>query len=484
MAYEEYENENVTNISGYWYIPGDCKTLEDVKDKINLDNISYNKIDDNCVLCIGINDNKGKFDDYLASLISELYYVQSVSELYKENQDTSSEQNLDNRLKKMDVIDKIHDNIIFLKRLYFKGIYHLNRLAEYNSSQSDSVKVQGILDLDYVNEFYRDYYRDRYLYGYRYFYRYRDYYRYREYIEWYIFMLDNNIGIDLLEEYDDELIDTVLRQIFGNCSRTNINRLINIWTAIFCCELEIDNSNISYEKVLSDHILIDNINVLDKALGKSQTLCCMCYLQYNSKKEYDDLIKSTIRIRRFAELLSRNKILKKEYFDKKAVRCYSQMWIDQLNTQYFSLSCAPDTEKREKYYIIAENLLNLCQNHSKYEPAVFNEEMRYYYNDGLSDYVRYSDVKSKFDKSSINKMFSCCERKLLTIVEEHRKNSKLNGKVVHICIKYSPCEICHRALFSYEKDGIEFEIIAPGDRRNRSKYSDIDKKIKSILKTN
>ena len=81
-------------------------------------------------------------------------------------------------------------------------------------------------------------------------------------------------------------------------------------------------------------------------------------------------------------------------------------------------------------------------------------------------------------------MFSCCERKLLTVVEKHKEDSGLDNKVVHICIKYSPCEICHRALISYEKNGIMFEIITPRDRGNRSKYLEIDAEVKKILKSN
>lgn len=56
--------------------------------------------------------------------------------------------------------------------------------------------------------------------------------------------------------------------------------------------------------------------------------------------------------------------------------------------------------------------------------------------------------------------------------------SNLKGKVVHICIKYSPCLICHRALVSYEKFGVEFEIITPENQRSQKKYSEIDKVIK------
>ena len=467
MNNKENKNKNIEDVKVCWYIPA----LEEAKASIDLDNICYNKIADSCVLCIEINDKDGKFDDYLASLISELYYVQSASEIYMEIQDESK---LDNRLNELDLIDEIHDNIIFLKRLYFKGLYYLNSLAKCEKSQSDLLKVREDSNVKYIKHFYEEY---LYLY-------YRNRNRYRYIIEQFIY---EYFDIYLFEEYDVDSINKALRHRFGNASRTVINQLINIWTAIFCCELEIDNCDIDVEKVLSDNILIDNINAVDEALGKNQIQCCMCDCQ-TSKEEYDNLKKSTIEIRRFIEILSKNSTLKENYFGKKSRRCYSQMWIDKCKTQYFSLSCAPETEKTTEYYKIAEYLLNLKQKHSKYEPSFCNEEMRYYYSYESSDYIKYSDIikditlKDKIKQSWINMMFSCCERKLLTKVEEYKKESELNSKVVHIFIKYTPCEICHRALIAYEKDKIEFEIIAPKDRRDQSKYSQIDKELKRVKK--
>lgn len=458
------DNENIINYGGYWYIP----VSEEVKDRINLDNISNKKIE--------INDKDGRFDDYLASLISEVYYVQSASEIYMETQDESE---LENKLNELDLIDEIHDNIIFLKRLYFKGVYYLKRLAECDKSQPDLSRERENSNVDDVKYFYEDYlhYRDYHRYI-----PYRISHRYIYYIEWFIY---EYFDIYLFEEYDDDSINRALRRRFGNASHTVINQLINIWTAIFCCELEIDNCDISAQKVCSDNILIDNINAVDEALGRNQIQCCMCYLQ-TSKKEYNILKKSTIRIRRFTEILYMDKELKKEYFDKKSKRCYSQMWIDKHRPQYFSLSCSTRTEEKRKYHEIADCLLNRILNHAKYEAITCSKEMRYYYSDGSSDYVKKSDIDEIKDKTVTDNekdmMFSCCERKLLTKVEEYKNKPELDGKVVHIFIKYAPCKICHRALSAYEKDNIKFEIIAPKDRRKESKYLMIDKKIESILK--
>ena len=77
-------------------------------------------------------------------------------------------------------------------------------------------------------------------------------------------------------------------------------------------------------------------------------------------------------------------------------------------------------------------------------------------------------------------MFSCCERKLLIEIDKRKDYPKLQGKIVHICIKYEPCQICCRALNLYAGAGVAFEIIAPKSRKNQ-KYEQIDKKIKNFL---
>lgn len=54
--------------------------------KIESHSILLKKINNN-VICIGINNEEGRFDDYLASIISELFYVQSLSKVFKDNKD-------------------------------------------------------------------------------------------------------------------------------------------------------------------------------------------------------------------------------------------------------------------------------------------------------------------------------------------------------------------------------------------------------------
>ena len=450
----ERDGEDVIN-KGYWYIPKN--------DISEIDNISYKDIKEIPKLRININDNDGNFDDYLASLILELPYIQSVSNLYRDNED---EYILEEKIQTFDNIDKIHNDIIFIKRLFYKGLYHLNKLKENINSEQKFEENEDIFD-------YIDFY-----------YFYRRYFDYSHYDEFYsfspFFYFGNIFGIDILLEYDDDFIERYFKNQFGYLSEDDVNNLINVWGAVFCIELNIKNANIDPEYIFGNKILNINIDAVDQELGSKQIQCCLCYRIFN-KNSYEDFIANTPRIFRFISYLTKNKELKQQYFDKKAKRCYSQMWIDGCETQYFALSCGPSIEKEKEYYKIAEEILNSFQNHSKYESALCTDEMRYYYSNHEKDYVTYYAIKSNELGLPLAMMFSCCERKLLTIVEKYRNQGYLDYKTVHMCIKYSPCLICDRGLNSYEKNGVNFEIIAPGNRMDKNKFLEIDKKIKDML---
>ena len=441
------DGEDVIN-KGYWYIPKN--------DISEIDGISYRDIKEISQLQIDINDNDGNFDDYLASLILELPYIQSVSKLYRDNKD---EYGLEEKLQRLDNIDKIHNDIVFIKKLFYKGLYHLNKLKENINSEQNFEENEDIFDyIDFYYFFYNEFYRFWYMYR---------------------FDLRNIFGINILLEYDD-FVERYLKNRFGNLSVDDVNNLINVWVAVFCIELNIKTATTDPEYIFGNNILKNNIDAVELELGSKQIQCCLCYKIFN-KKSYEDFIAKTPRIFRFVSYLTRNKKLDKEYFNQNSRRCYSQMWIDGCETQYFALSCGPFIEKEMKYYKTAEEILNSFQNHSKYESVLCTDEMRYYYSNQENDYVTYSGVKSNQVGLPLAIMFSCCERKLLTIIEKYNNKEFLSHKTVHMCIKYSPCQICDRGLNAYEKKGVKFEIIAPGNRMDKNKFSKIDKTIKDIL---
>jgi hypothetical protein len=482
------KQENITNIKGHWYVPVVPENINE-KDKTKLGKRSNKKPDNmdsdnimsgeegNFFCCIEINDEKEEFDDYLASLISELYYIKSVSKYKQKNElkeyncieKIQNNSDFESILKKLNHIEQKHDDIVFIKRLYFKGVYYLNKLTD-SPLQSNMIEVRKYIKFihDYTQNYFRDYNRNK------------DENLYINMIikEW------EYIYINLLEKGVEEVIKEDLRgSLFSNFS-LHKKLLINIWTMIFYVELESGRDNIlgGIEDIRKD-IWLHGVRAVDCILCEIQRKCLMCYNLSNGK--YKEMKKFTERIRKFKRTLAKNKMLKNEYCARKAKRCYSQMWIDKEATQYFALSGAPNKKNITKYYEIAEKLLNMNQTHSKYRPAFFVKEMRYYYKDRLDGYITYSEVEGKkqlkdINDRDINMMFSCCERKLLIEIDKRKDYPKLQGKIVHICIKYEPCQICCRALNLYAGAGVAFEIIAPKSRKNQ-KYEQIDKKIKNFL---
>ena len=251
MENMERDGEDVIN-KGYWYIPKN--------DISEIDNIGYKDIKEIPYLRYDINDNDGNFDDYLASLILELPYIQSVSKLYRDNED---EYILEKKLQRLDNIDKIHNDIVFIKRLFYKGLYHLNKLKENINSEQKFEENEDIFD-------YKDFYY--------YFYDFsnNDFYHFP-----YMYDLSNIFGITNLLEYDDDFVERYFKNRFGNLSMDDVNNLINVWVAVFCIELNIKTATTDPDYIFENNILKDNIDAVEQELGSKQIQCCLCYRLFN-----------------------------------------------------------------------------------------------------------------------------------------------------------------------------------------------------------
>ena len=459
------KNENSTNLNGCWYFPIINKEHNEMKaDDNSLDIKSeLEKIEGYEVLPINIMNEKGKVDEYLADLISELWYVASFIKIY-----IDKEGFLDSKtMEKFEEVNEIHADIIFLKKVYFQEMYELNRLKRYVSSQSDSIYMEEYLlrVFEKYEERLRKYsfedskfspmlieLKNRYYYSY--------------------YPLRDQIYYDLKNSKVDK------KKVIEH-----INRTKGIWTMLYYIFI-VDATIFSLEdELVTYNNLVDRMNDIDKSFGNFQIQCCTC-LALSDATKYVNLMTHSDRIRSFKKLISSDSRLRKEYTGKKAKRCYSQMWIDNCSTQYFALSCGPDYGNAELYYETAKELLSQCINynsHCKYDPVLFTKEMRYYRSNRLGDYVEYNDVEKMLSIEELRQGFSCCERKLLTKVEELSGKNALDNKNVHIFVKYSPCIICERALDAYEKHGFNFEIIELEKYAGKkSKYLDLDIKIKKL----
>ena len=473
------KNQNTTNVNGWWYFPIINKKHNEVKGDDNSIDIKskHEKIEDYDVLHIDITNEKGEVDDYLSNLVSELFHVASFSRIYNDKEFLGNRAVLDKKMKELEYVNGIHEDIVFLKQVYFQEMNKLNRLEKFVNSQSDlSHKEEYLL---------------------------RIFKKYKERLERYSKNSDilsdkmqsrviklhkfrsefSYVGLHVLENREDsrglkEEKELVIKQI---------KRAKSIWNGVYLLIFNIINWEYLFDFIhdsIPDSVLVDEMKLIDKEFGKIQIQCCTC-LALSNATEYNNLMTHGDRIRSFKKLISSDSSLRKEYTGKKAKRCYSQMWIDDCSTQYFALSCGPDYGNAGLYYETAKELLSQCINynaHCKYEPVPFTKEMRYYHSDRKGDYVEYNDVEKMLSIEELRQGFSCCERKLLTKVEEIRGGDGLVNGNMHICVKYNPCKICDRALNAYEKKGINFEMIELEKYKGRnSKYLELDKKIKMCV---
>lgn len=500
--------DNHEKIEGYWYVPGSGEPEHNEEGNILTDKI---KLKGNRVK---ISNGDGKVDDYLASLISELFYVQAGTKIFEDSERDKDFCGLDEQLKELDDADKIHDDVIFLKKLFYKGIYSLEQVSRYEDGQLLAVFSTRLdREISEIISFY-GYFCDE-------FYWLKRRMRNRHYPDWLLnvalpgFFLERGFSWFIGDEeyrsvereqivwlrYICRIIHAVYDLMYVNSREINkdntvesddlgknisgesikklrldITCLINIWTAVFsvfCFELDADWSNISRKIIRIDKIVIENINAVDLALGEVQINCIMAFTD-SSKLHGDRLASAKDDLRILRLILSKcDTFFEYNFFGKKAKRCYGQMVIeDNKSTQYFSLSGSMKVEEKEarsRYYELAEKLLNensyiMKQYNVKYVAVHSSESMRFYYGYDPREYLEYSQVvkikeveeAQKKNGSFLSRSFSCCERKLLQVVDEPGKEIKT--KSIHIYVKYSPCEICKRALRAHKTLGFRIEV--------------------------
>lgn len=537
MNNQQYEDDNSRMVEGYWYIPVECENFErlEIEELRKLKRCKFGEIDGKRTLCIPVFNENGRFDDYLAGMILELFYVNTVSRAHTEckAEPYNIREIIDKSMKRIRGIAGGHTDVVVLKTLYYKGISYLKMLLSesFRSIYADQTPGKHEIGCGLM-EFYKDLYCN-----YIEIYHSRDYIlslpkipisiseqKYYEYLDRFYFGGEISyeeflkcigkrekrsifleipecsrwLGLILhritmrnpfikpeyqVDEYDyDNHIYRNLKSILGNYSHSDICILINIWTAIFCFGLGEFDCKLDPESIFKHTIIQENIYALERKFAEIEISYIKGYSatvtlnQEDSKNAFHAMLQETDllsrRLRIFKKILSMDRILKKQYFCTMSKRCYGQMWIDNSNIQYFALSCGPNTEEKTQYYSIAKLLLNSQQDHVKYEEACFDNEMRYYFGNSSSQYVTYASVlkKEKFiefrrnegykGRDPINRMFSCCERKLLVVVEKLICKSKLCGRKVHMCVKYKPCQICNRALNAYSDTGVKIDNIS------------------------
>lgn len=133
-----------------------------------------------------------------------------------------------------------------------------------------------------------------------------------------------------------------------------------------------------------------------------------------------------------------NELEKKVNLEKYAFEeliCYASMKIGSDNYMTFngienpSLQCDP---KRNKIINILKKLVG------NLHYVEISDETRYYTSN--NKYITFEQYKSANPKASMNRMFTCCERKLLA------KFIELEKDMVELAVTIPPCIFCERAI--------------------------------------
>ena len=137
-----------------------------------------------------------------------------------------------------------------------------------------------------------------------------------------------------------------------------------------------------------------------------------------------------------------------EKYAFKDLICYASMKIGSDNYMTFNGIENPSLQCEYKRNKII-NILNKLVSNLTYVPI--SNDVRYYTED--NEFITYQQFFDEKPKADMNRMFTCCERKLLVKFIEFGKDK------VELAVTMSPCEFCKRAIKSLNNDIEDNKII-------------------------
>lgn len=163
-----------------------------------------------------------------------------------------------------------------------------------------------------------------------------------------------------------------------------------------------------------------------------------------------------------SKYLDKIRELELKTFDKREVKCYGS--VRKNNIIYMTLNGVKDTdiEVNKENGCNLQKVVNILAEllEGDVEYVSISPDTRYYVNPEL--YINYSQFEnySQFKKSSedFNRMFTCCERKL--IAKMFSPECRDEGEIKLLISKY-PCVICSRTIEIVNKEKKKIEIIDP-----------------------
>ena len=216
-------------------------------------------------------------------------------------------------------------------------------------------------------------------------------------------------------------------------------------------------------------------------------LCLITDQQFNQVGEYDGI---NYFGKKFQKALRENQINSHSKFIKDKLNCYASVVYEK--EKYFSINGLDnDNEKPSsnkcKTIAILKDLLKKETKYSTIEYVPILDKTRYYFDKQSDCYISYDEFKKNGTEKKYNRMFTCCERKLIAKIREKTGKEQFD---VALNITKQPCELCEREIkivnakfqnpknpnIEINKDEKEFEVkIKDMDAYARDIYDNIHK---------
>ena len=433
-------------------------------------------------------DTKSEID--IINIISELYFVQTLCELQKNKEQTENtnyerikeqtENTSYERLKALREISYHHRNLLFLKKFFIIRLKHC--LSSWDYFQNKFTRLPAYLLINHG-------------------------------------FLSNEL-LKILDSRKDKANNNKSREL---CI------LIALFSLLLCKNTTNATFRDSYKTIhkfytprrlyethrtaaLEELFLREAKNIID-AFNSHIRDCQTSILKLVTEKEVQ-IFNKTFNVNNFYDSLIaalKNKQIDlneatkgkgqapnlKKYLDEE-INCYSCMTI--VDTTYFTINEINDstlTTGSNLYSVIKclESILNSNTN-QKFEYVPISDNTRYYSAD--QKYITYKDFKDfkdtknsqdknlKYNKNRYNRMFTCCEKKLIAKLFNLKPNI---NKTIEIITSKPPCALCQRAFNAIIADDKCKYVIYPkyGEswaQLDIEKYDRLTTVIKSTNNTN
>lgn len=221
--------------------------------------------------------------------------------------------------------------------------------------------------------------------------------------------------------------------------------------------------------------LANNINEMFEKIDTILKDCETQIFTFISSKSLD-IFSSAFRIKEFARIFCDE--VKKQEIEKYALEdrsCYASMKIGE--DIYITVNGIEGKPVKGSNLQTLQNIFSQLVPKSKY--VSITDETRYFTGkNNIITYKQFSDAKPEKSK---NRMFTCCERKLIA------KYLEIDGGKVELTVTRSPCIFCQRELNSVNlcKESIEVRSVDSSESNIDEKLiKDFDDYAEEILKKN